>query len=185
MNDIRLVCLLLICSLVLSGCAVLGGSPSERNAVDYGLGPGDKIRIVVFGEPELSGEFSVDKSGQISLPLLGNVASQGLAIDQLEMSIANKLSESLFDDPRVSAEVVAYRPVFILGEVNAPGRIQFEDGLTAFQAIATAGGFTYRANKKLILIQSSADEAESRYKLTSQTPLKPGDTVRIVERGVF
>jgi len=148
----------------------------------YTLGTGDKLRINVFGQPELSGQFVIDGTGAISLPLIGQVAATGSSSQELETAIAEKLSDGFLLEPRVSVEVTNYRPFYILGEVGRPGEYPFNSGLTVLNAVAAAGGFTYRANKKVVYIKSVGAEQEVKYELNTNTVVKPGDTLRVSER---
>jgi protein involved in polysaccharide export with SLBB domain len=148
----------------------------------YTLGTGDKLRINVFGQPELSGEFVVDGTGAISLPLIGQVEAVGISTQELETKIATNLSSGFLLDPKVSAEVINYRPFYILGEVGRPGEYPFNSGLTVLNAVAAAGGFTYRANKKVVFIKSADGNEEAAFKLDTNTVVRPGDTLRIGER---
>ena len=158
-------------------------TPAQTQSnIAYTLGTGDKLRINVFGQPELSGEFVVDGTGAISLPLIGQVTAVGLSTQELETTIATNLSNGFLLEPRVSAEVINYRPFYILGEVGRPGEYPFNSGLTVLNAVAAAGGFTYRANKKVVFIKSADGNQEVPFELDTNTVVKPGDTLRIGER---
>jgi protein involved in polysaccharide export with SLBB domain len=178
--------------MLISACQ--SGGATNRQVVDsatpaqtqsntaYTLGTGDKLRINVFGQPELSGEFVVDGTGAISLPLIGQLTAKGLSTQTLESTIAERLSSGFLLDPKVSAEVINYRPFYILGEVGRPGEYPFNSGLTVLNAVAAAGGFTYRANKKVVFIKSADGNQEIPYNLNTNTVVRPGDTLRIGER---
>ena len=112
----------------------------------YHLGTGDKLRVNVYGEEDLSGEFLVDGSGQVQLPLVGQVKAAGLTIHEFVSEVITSLKSGYLKDPKVSVEVLNYRPFYIMGEVNKPGEYPFENGLNVLGAIALAGGYTYRAN---------------------------------------
>src|SRR5690606_12939582 len=147
------------------------------------LGPGDKLRITTFNHENLSGEFIVSGTGQVAFPLVGEIRAGGLTTDQLQGALAAALREGGYVvNPNVSAEVVEYRPFYVLGEVNEPGSFSYVPGLTAASAIATAGGFSYRANQRRIYIRRAGSTEEVELPLTSTTPVLPGDTVRIAER---
>ena len=146
------------------------------------LGPGDKARIIVYGEPQLSGEFTVNDKGLISFPLLGDVEASGQTIDQFKSMIEEALEESYFQDPRVAAEIISHRPFYIMGEVNIPGEYAFRPGLTVVKAVATAGGFTYRANKTVVLVQRAGETEPTRVRLNDTLMMLPGDLIRIQER---
>ncbi|MDP3175129.1 MAG: polysaccharide biosynthesis/export family protein [Phenylobacterium sp.] len=149
---------------------------------EYQLGAGDKVRIIVYGEPTLTGEYSISSSGTISFPLIGDVPSSGLTVKAIQSDIEKKLSNGFMRKPQVSAEVLTYRPFYILGEVNRPGQYPYTSGLTVLKAVATAQGFTYRANTKRVYIKRGDNAAEQPYSLTSTTPVAPGDILRISER---
>ena len=154
----------------------------QAQLADYRLGPADKIRVIVFGEPDLSGEFSVNARGQVSLPLLGEVEAQGLSVEELRTNITNGLSEGYVVGARVAAEVIEYRPYYILGEVEQPGEYAYSSGMSVIKAVAAAGGYTYRANKASVYIKRANNNDEMKYKLTPQLVVLPGDVVRVGER---
>ena len=160
---------------------------SDRNSTDqvvhhYKLGASDRVRIIVYGEPDLSGEFVVSGTGKLSLPLIGEVQGADLTISELQDEIAAKLREGYLKDPRVSAEVLTFRPFYILGEVSKPGEYPYSDGLTVLIAVAEASGFTYRAEKRKVFIKHANDAREIEVPLTQTVPVEPGDTIRIGER---
>ncbi len=148
----------------------------------YVLGPADKMRVIVFGEDALSGEFVISGGGKVSLPLVGEVQAAGLTVRQFQDEVQNALKEGYLKDPRVSAEVLTFRPYYILGEVMTPGRYPFTDGLTVINAVAAAGGFTYRAKSSRVFIKRIGEHIEREYDLKGNTPVMPGDTIRIPER---
>ncbi len=182
---------LALLALVVSGCSnkppIVPGQeaaePTDTGSnLQYRLGTGDALRITVFGEPELSGEFVVDGVGQVSIPLLGQVDADGYTVPELEQLVkAALLQKNILRDPQVSAEVTNYRPYYILGEVNDPGQYSYTNGLTVMNAIATAGGFTYRANRKRIFVTHADATDEEGYRLTPETKVLPGDTIRITQ----
>ena len=143
---LRLVFLML---LVVAGCGGPGsGLPPlpAASAVAYKLGPGDQVRIITFGEETLTGEFRVNDSGNIALPLVGAVQAAGLTSAALETSVGSALRRgNLVRNPSVAVEVIAYRPIYVLGEVNKPGQYAYQPGMTVVTAVAVGGGFTYRA----------------------------------------
>jgi len=162
---------------------------SAGAAVGYRLGTGDEIKITVFDEKDLSGAFTVDGLGFISMSLIGQVELKGLTLEDARKSIEAKLMDGCQNggtscylrDPQVTVEMTKGRPYYILGEVNRAGEYPFTSGLTVLNAIAAAGDFTYRADKKKIMI-TSADGVEREVVLTSTTPVSPGDRIRIKER---
>ena len=176
---------------VLAGCAqgtMASGTADEtveaaaRVIEDYRLGASDKVRVTVFGEEALTGEFIVGANGKLSLPLIGETQAAGMTIGQFQTEIANALSQGFLNEPRVSVEVLNYRPFYILGEVNQPGTYPYTNNLTVLNAVATAGGFTYRANINRVFIKRGDGDGEIEYPLTTATRVAPGDTIRIGER---
>jgi polysaccharide export outer membrane protein len=153
-----------------------------REVPAYRLGAADKLRITVFGEEALSGEFLVNGSGQVSMPLIGEVQASGLTLPQFQERVAAALADGYLNEPRVSAEVLNYRPFYILGEVKKPGEYPYTAGLTVVNAVATAEGFTYRADTRRVYIKRADSTAENPYPLTTAIQVAPGDTIRIGER---
>jgi protein involved in polysaccharide export with SLBB domain len=158
-------------------------STQASNQYDYKLGAGDKVRIIVFGEESLTGEFDVPGGkGTISFPLVGDIQAGGLTVGQLETEVEGKLRDGYLKDPHVSIEVLNYRPFYILGEVTKPGEYPYTNGLTVLNAVATANGFTYRADTRHVFIKRANEPVEQELPLTSMTLVAPGDTIRIKER---
>lgn len=164
--------------------AQTGGSsiplPSDAD-VDYRLGSGDKLRVIVFGEPNLSGEFDVSGSGKVALPLIGQVDAAGLTLNQFEAAMIAKLMDGYLNNPRVSVEVMNYRPFYIFGEVDKAGQYPYTNGMTVLNAIAVAGGYTYRANTERVFI-TRGDGSEQAYPASQAVKVLPGDVVRVPER---
>jgi len=153
-----------------------------RTVPEYRLGAADKVRVNVYGEEGLTGEFIVGGSGRISMPLIGEVQAAGLTITEFQTEVAEALKKGYINEPRVSAEVLNYRPFYILGEVNKPGEYPYTNNLTVLNAVATAEGFTYRANTRQVFIKRADGTSEQVYPLTTATQVAPGDTIRIGER---
>lgn len=152
------------------------------NPGDYRLGNGDEVRVIVFGENELSGTFKVDGSGHIALPLVGNMDVAGKTVREFEETLSAKLREGYMNEPKVSAEVANFRPFYILGEVQQPGTYPFTSGLTVQNAVATARGYTYRADQRRVYIKHQGEVKETETRITTTTPVLPGDTIRVPER---
>lgn len=155
---------------------------TARIVPDYRLGAGDKIRVIVYGEDQLTGEFFISGAGNVSLPLIGDVSAVGRTVGEFQTAVAAKLSDGYLKEPKVSVEVLNYRPFYILGEVNRPGEYPYTSSLTVMNAVATAQGFTYRADQKKVYVRRAQETREEAYPLTSTTPVAPGDTIRIGER---
>lgn len=145
------------------------------------LAAGDQVRVTVFGEDDLSGEFEVDATGQLSLPLIGRVTVAGGSADQLEAFVATTLRlDGYVKRPRVSVEILSMRPIFIMGEVNRPGSYPYSTGLTVLKAIALAGGFTYRAKRKVLFVTRDPEQGEQEIRVDNL--VLPGDTIRVNKR---
>lgn len=155
---------------------------SERKIPEYKLGSGDKIRVITFGEQELTGEFMVAGDGKVSLPLVGDVNALGLTVPEFQAKVTAALKDGYLKDPKVSVEVLTFRPFYIMGEVKNPGTFPYTNGLTVMNAVATAGGFTYRANDRKVEIRRADTADWVTYRLDPTTPVAPGDTIKIDER---
>jgi polysaccharide export outer membrane protein len=184
---------LLLLGLVMAGCesgASLGPvSPAEQQALIESaattsptLHPGEKIRVIVFGEDRLSGEYEIDPAGFVSLPLAGTIKAAGLSKQQLELDLSKKFSGEYLRKPRVTVDVTSFRPFYIMGEVTKAGEYPFKSGLNVMSAIAIAGGTTYRANRSTVLIQHIGENGFREYPLSPTIPVSPGDLIRVPER---
>ena len=169
--------LLVVLMVVASGPG--NAVPAAAQGDAYELGSGDELRIIVYDEEDLSGEFKVDDSGSLSLPLIGAVKAGGKTLRQLEALIATKLLDGYLKSPRVNAEVLNYRPFFVDGEVEEPGEYPFRSGLTIREAVAIAGGYKYWANKKSAEISRRSDPERAKIKVPVNTIVQPGDHIWI------
>ncbi len=156
--------------------------PSAVAGGDYRLGAGDKVRVIVFGEQDLSGEFVVGDSGNIDMPLIGSVSAKGATVTEFQNKVVTQLKNGYLNDPKVSIEVLNYRPFFITGEVKNGGEYPFKANLTVQDAVGVAGGYTYRAETSYALIRRAGEDREIKVALTSRVPINPGDSIRIPER---
>jgi protein involved in polysaccharide export with SLBB domain len=180
------------CFALLVGCASGSDLPTctesaapqsaaaaEETVDAYVLGTGDRMRITVFRNPELSGEFAIGGEGYLALPLGGEVLAKGLNVRQLEDQIETRFREGGFlVDPQVSVEVLTYRPFYILGEVANPGQYQYVNGMTVTTAVAMAGGFTYRGDQDDITIE----RGDCAISAQVGTPVLPGEVITVHER---
>ncbi len=166
------------------GVWLMSGSPlaAQDFRTIYTLGSGDKVRVTVFQEEDLSGEFEVSGGGEISLPLIGSIMARGISLRQLESDIAGRLRDGYLKSPRVNIEVLNYRPFYILGEVKKPGSYPYVNGMSVLNAVALGGGFTYRAQKEKITIIRANDQSRTPETVPPETFVLPGDVVRIEER---
>ena len=159
---------------------------AESGATDaqYRISAGDKLNIVVFGQEDVSGEFQVDGGGNITMPLLGQVAAAGRTVTQLQSEITAALDKDYIVNPRVSIEVLNYRPFYILGQVNSPGSYPYVSGMDVRQAIAIAGGFTRRARTSSVTVIRQTAKGSVEIDAKPDAPVLPGDTIE-VERRLF
>ncbi len=148
----------------------------------YTLDSGDKLRVVVFGQEGITGIYTVDAGGQVNLPLIGAVPARGTTTQALSRKIAARLKQGYVREPHVTVEIATYRPFFILGEVTTPGQYPYVPNMTAEKAVAIAGGFAPRANKKEVELTRNADGQRYHGDVPLTYPLKPGDTIVVKER---
>ncbi len=171
--------------MLLAGCAPgrdLAALPSPA-AGEYRLGPGDTVRIITYGEDPLTGEFRVSDHGTVALPLAGAVRAAGRTPLELEAAVAAALRKGdMLKQPSVSVEVAAYRPIYVLGEVNKPGQYPWEPGMTVVSAAAVAGGFTYRAVEDYASVVRAVDGDSVEGKALRQALVQPGDVITVFER---
>lgn len=166
--------------------ALLHVTPALAEAdAQYRLASGDVIRIVVFGEKELSiDETRLTDAGTFSYPFIGEVPANGRTARELEQLLIDKLKGDYLVDPRVTVSVLKYREFFISGEVKSPGGYAYQPGLTLRRAVALAGGLTERASERRITIIRDRDPSRKPQKATLDTELEPGDTITI-DQGFF
>jgi polysaccharide export outer membrane protein len=156
-----------------------GGPPGASPREGYRLGPGDRVRVTVFGQPDLSGDFTIAGDGYLALPLLGRFLAAGLTTRVLAEAIAQRLREEDFlIDPKVVVELLTYRPVYLLGEVNRPGSYEYREAMTVGNAVALAGGYTDRADPSVVTIERAGCSLAA----PPAGRLEPGDVVTVPER---
>lgn len=148
----------------------------------YRLDSGDKLKITVYGEEDLSGEIEVDGEGTLSLPLIGEVTVKGMALREIENLISDKYRDGYLLSPKVSVELLNSRPFFILGEVNAPGSYPYVNGLTVLNAVAIAGGYTYRAKTSKFFVKRIVDGKTFELDADEASKVLPGDVIQVKER---
>lgn len=179
----------IIALVALAGCAsgpVAGSPDAVRQARDaaqnYRLAAGDKVHVAVFNEDNLSGDFVVAPDGKVALPLAGGVQAAGLTLPQFQQAVTARLKDGVVQDPNVTVTANELRPYYILGEVNKPGKYGYTPDLTVMNAVATAEGFTYRADMSTVYVRHAADSSEKEEPLTATAAVLPGDTIRITQR---
>ena len=157
--------------------------PQASFEAPYLLDAGDRLRITVFGQDGLTNSYAVDAAGFITMPLVGTVPARGLTTDQLSQSLTERLRQGYIREPKVAIEVEAYRPFFIHGEVATPGQYAYVANMTVENAIAIAGGFGPRADRGKVTLARTINGQTTRAAVGLAYPLRPGDTLRIGERG--
>lgn len=158
------------------------GGGSVRSDGAYTLGPGDKIRLTVFGEEDLTGEFEVDGTGTLAIPLAGEISAGGKTPREVEQQITKTLSDGYLVNPRVSMEVLNFRPFFILGEVNKPGSYPYVNDMSVISAVALAGGYTARAVTGKVYVKRANDPTRKEVQIPEDAKVYPGDVIRVDER---
>jgi protein involved in polysaccharide export with SLBB domain len=186
------IMLLLALGLTLVGCGGGGNlgpvTEAEQKAIvdasmaSPRLQAGEKIRVTVYGEASLSGDFQIDPSGFISLPLAGTIKAAGLTQGELEQALAKKFRNEYLKNPKVTVTIAEFKPFYIIGEIEKPGAYAYTSGLNVLSAIAIAGGTTYRASKSSIMIQHPGESGLREYPLNASVPILPGDIIRIPQR---
>lgn len=184
-----LASLLLIVGSALSACSGISipnevaPTTIEDPSQSYRLEPGSRVRVAVFNETNMSGEFTLDPSGSISMPLLGVVRAGNLTSAQLAGLIRTQLLQrGFFQDPNVAVDIMTFRPFYVLGEVKQPGEFTYTTGMTVLSAIARAGGYDYRARQGEVVLSRFATGEQKDYRADERTPVLPGDIIRILQR---
>jgi polysaccharide export outer membrane protein len=177
----------LLLPLALLACAdPTAGLPPlpEETRSGYRLGPEDQVKVTVFNDPRLTGEFRITDAGMLALPLVGSVQAAGRTTTQVERAVERVMAQrNLFRDPSVAIQVIEYRPVFVLGQVERGGRFPYQPGMTALSAVAVAGGFNYRALQDSVSVTRIGEDGRAQeFRATRQTLLQPGDVVTVFER---
>ena len=177
----------LACALFLSAgpCFAQGvneiGSEAPVVSNDYGLAAGDSIRVTVFNEPDLGAEQTLSASGEVSLPLIGDVNASGLTSAQLAAALEERYSSGFLQNPHVSVAVLVYRPIYVTGEVARPGAFPYAADMSVARAISTAGGYTRHASRGRLFVTRAGAANAQEIAVDAATALAPGDTVRVGE----
>ena len=172
-------------SLLTGGCATYQPAPAafhEALQKPYYLDAGDRLRVTVFEQADLTNTYSVDKSGYIAFPLVGSVAARGRTVNQIEADIARKLAADYLRDPDVSVEIDRYRPFFVMGQVGAGGQYTYVPGMTVQNAVAIAGGFTPRGEQGNVDVTRHINGKVLTGRVPISDPILPGDTIYVRER---
>jgi len=162
------------------------GASGEAAAYEYGtgyrIGAGDRLTIRVNGQPDLTTDYIVDGSGNISMPLIRTVRVGGLTTVEVEDVISQRLRNGYLRTPSVSVQATNLRPFYILGEVNQAGSFPYQSGMTVQNAVAIAGGYGTRADQGPVMLTRKAADGTRTYKVPVTTQLYPGDIVYVRER---
>lgn len=174
----------LVSLLALAACAERPplSHPVPNIKGPYQLDTGDRVRVVVYDEPTLTNLYEVSQAGEIAMPLVGNIPARDASTEELEARISTRLAADYLRDPDVTVEVATYRPFFVLGEVGSPGQFDYVPGITAETAIAVAGGFTDRANERVVRISRRINGKLIEGRIAVTEPIRPGDTIYVSER---
>lgn len=177
--------------LAVAALAACGSAPialdsstsALTDAAAHQLTPGDKLKISVFNEPDLTGEFAIGENGNIAFPLVGELKAAGLGVDDFKTQLTQKLQGGFVRNPRVNVDVLNYRPINVIGEVKNAGQYPYRPGMTAQDVSAIAGGYTYRANENKLYITRGSSKTQVTVELDKgNIPIFPGDSIRIPER---
>jgi len=174
------------------GAAFPAGAADLEETQGYRLQPGDQVDVQVYREPQLSGTFRVDASGQIRHPLCGSVVAAGLTEQQVEDRLTELLGGKYLINPKVIVSVLSAQSshVVLLGEVKKPGvhPVPFGESITLLQAIAEAGGFTDLASVDRVTVTRTIDGKETSLRVRisrmisgqePDMPLLPNDVIMV------
>jgi polysaccharide export outer membrane protein len=179
------VALALAVTAAVASCSSYRPAPKafhEATIQPYRVDSGDRLRVTVFDQKDLTNTYSVDQAGYVAFPLIGSVPARGRTLQELEGVIAAQLQKGYLRNPDVSIEVDRYRSIFVMGEVGQPGQYTYVPGMTVQNAIALAGGYTPRA------LQANADVTRKingeilTGRVLISDPVLAGDTIYIRER---
>ncbi len=148
----------------------------------YRVGAGDRLTIRVAGEADLTADYMVDGSGNISMPFVNTVGVGGMTTAQIETLIGTRLRNGYLRAPQVSVQVATLRPFYILGEVTNSGSFAYQSGISVQNAIAIAGGYTPRADQDRVLVTRKNATGTHTHKVPITTQVYPGDIIYVRER---
>ena len=153
-----------------------------EDVIHYKLGAGDQLEIRVFNQDDLTGEYMINGAGNISMPLIGTVNAKNSTVKELETRLVEKLRPDYLLNPRVSIQVLNYRPYYIIGEVKSPASYPYVSGMTFLNAVAIASGFTYRAKRGHALVIRANNSKQEEAEMNMDRHVMPGDIIKIEER---
>lgn len=174
--------------LVMAGCSSVASTQyaayQEPVAVSrpYTLHTNDQVHVQVYNEQTITGDYVVDSTGYLSIPVAGRVRAAGLTTAELERRVAAQLNGSILKDARVNIQIANYAPFYIRGEVKKPGEFPYKPGLTIADAVALAGGYTYRADEKSVVVRTTGSNRPATRPMDANPPVSPGDNITVPER---
>jgi protein involved in polysaccharide export with SLBB domain len=184
----RLIAVLLTAVLTVTACGSDGtrmprnaapiAEPARDSGTNYRLGVGDRVKVTVLGQPDLSGESEVDAGGKIVVALAGAIDAAGQTVSEVASAIQSRYAGNILRDPKVAVQVIEYRMLTVSGEVKSPGRYKFTFGMDVRAAIALAGGFEKRANKDVVIVYRNNQPFEGK----PESRIEPGDTIEVPRR---
>ena len=157
--------------------------PVTIDEPSYRLGSEDEVTVQIFGEPDLSAKYTLQNSGVVNIPLIGETTLSGCTLKQAERLLYAKFTDGYLVNPSIALSVSKHRPFYIIGEIREPGRYDYIVDMNVLQAVALAGGFTYRANKKTAKVLKNYINNQPVYKdILVEKEIQPGDVIFIKER---
>jgi polysaccharide biosynthesis/export protein len=176
----------LLAAAPIAACTSMGPTPQRlgQTGVDrvFRLGTGDRLKVTVFGEEELSADVDVDAAGSVTLPLVGVVAAKGQTLEQFTASLGTRLADGFLKNPKIGVQVINYRPIYVQGEVRQGGEFAYKLGLKVADAVALAGGYSYRADQTYVQLRREGDTQQRAVLLEGDVVVLPGDNLLIPER---
>jgi polysaccharide export outer membrane protein len=172
-----------VCLLFFSlfSASSLAGNITASN-FSYRLGSGDKLKVTVFNQEDMNGEYTVDGEGNVSLPLIGTIMAKNLTLNEFEEKLKEKLVPDYLLNPKIAIQVLNYRPFYILGEVKKPDSYPYVSGMSYLTAVAIAGGFTNRAKENFVYVIHSSNPEQKEVETKLEELVMPGDIIRVEER---
>ncbi|MSP52964.1 MAG: polysaccharide export protein [Gammaproteobacteria bacterium] len=174
-----------LCLLFCGLCTTLlwaESSEATGSTASYHLGSGDKLKITIFNQEDMNGEYTVDGTGNVSLPLIGTIAAKNLTLNEFENKLKGKLSPDYLLNPKIAIQVLNYRPFYILGEVKSPSSYPYVSGMSYLTAVAIAGGFSYRAKESAVYVIHASNPEQKEIETKLEESVQPGDIIRVDER---
>lgn len=168
--------------LLVTFCIASSGAAVGRTLDSYRLGPGDRVEVTVSGHPGESGEFEVDGLGNMAYPPLGRIKAQGRTVAEMQALLRAELGKSLIADPRVTVDILNFRPFYIYGEIKRAGSYPYVRGLTVRRAVAIAGGFTQRGRRSPVSLIREGRNGMEKSSEELDVPVLPGDIIEVSRR---